>query len=142
MIVRQASSKDIDEIVRLNEQLGYSTSDEYLYQQLENPSLLCLISEDNGKITGMAATIFFDYFHDEIKIARLDAIIIDQTCKRKGYGQSLLQETEKQAKKCGAAFIELSSALHRQKDGTYDFYRNEGYIDQTEAGTTYFRKYL
>ncbi len=139
-MLRRASVKDLDSIQRLNKQLGYETEPEYLIQKINDSNIILYLYEESYKVIGFVAGTVFDYFYYPKRIARLDGLVVDKEFRRKSVGKILLSCFEEEAKKRECTMVELSSGLPREKEGTYDFYIRENYLNQTDYGVTYFRK--
>lgn len=140
--IRPAVIDDIPDMLRLNRQLGYEVDAGYLKERLEETATIAFLAIYQEAAIGFAAGLVFNSTHCPRRIARLSALIVDKDARGHGAGHMLVDAFEAEARSRGCHFIELSSHLDREEEGTYDFYESIGYITQTDAGTTYFRKAL
>lgn len=140
--IRPVTFDDIEDLRRLNRQLGYEVDAAYLRARLEEAATVAFLALYEGRAIGFAAGLVFDSTHCPRRIARLSALIVDKDSRGHGAGRMLVDAFEAEARSRSCQFIELSSHLEREEDGTYDFYESIGYVTQTDAGTTYFRKAL
>jgi GNAT superfamily N-acetyltransferase len=136
--LRNAVRSDIQSLIELMDQLGYKTSSEALYRNLEyyGPSVFVVEAKDG--VIGCLAYHILPQFHSEELFMRIVSLVVDQFHRGKGVGALLLQAAEKIAKEKGCTVIELTSASHRISSGAHDFYKKQGYL--SDGKKIYFRK--
>lgn len=76
------------------------------------------------------------------KRARIEALVVDPTYRRKGIGKALINSAEEHAKKQKCATIDLTSGVKRAQMGTHDFYKALGYNNEGPRAKVYLRKEL
>lgn len=136
--IRQASAADIPTINQLagaiweptyqailsKEQINYMFeeiySQEALAQQMQEGQTFLLLEEE-AQPMGFAAYSVKD---EEARVYKLNKIYLLPQTQGKGYGKLLLQEVEQQAKKAGAAILDLNVNRHNNAKG---FYERSGY---------------
>ena len=145
VFIREATLNDINGLSKLISQLGYPISvadmTQSLSTYLNNNNYYVYVAVFNETVVGVASVIINDYFHKIGRIAIVTAFCIDETHRRAGIGKLLMNFVEQQAKYNSCNFVELKSGLHRIKDGSHNFYKKLGYIDNA-ANQTYFKKRL
>src|SRR5262245_2481306 len=141
--IRPASVNDIPAIVPLLQQLGYRMPPSVLAGKLsgELDSRLAFVAELSDRIAGFMTLHVIDWLHRPDKAARLSALVVDGSYRRLGIGRALIAFAEDTASGLGCSYIELTSSLRRQAEGTYDFYSALRYWS-AQDDTTYFRKPL
>lgn len=143
--MREATLNDIDVLSDLIFQLGYPISvadmTQSLNTYLNSNNYYVYVAVVNEEVVGVASVIINDYFHKIGRIAIVTALCIDEKHRSAGIGKLLMNFVEQQAKYNSCNFVELKSGLHRVKDGSHDFYKKLGYIDNA-ANQTYFKKRL
>jgi len=145
-IIRQANFNDCLSIMSLMSQLGYPMTNEELLQRMKiylnaNDSQI-FVAEQENIIVGVVAITSWHAFVGAKKVCRVSALVIDEKYRGFGIGRSLMAATEDYARKQECLFIELTSALHRAKDGAHDFYKKLGYGNSGVIGKLYLRKDL
>lgn len=143
MDFRPAQICDLPELSHLVEQLGYSsTSIKDLFDLYSgNQSMGLWVAAEKEQVVGCLAFSVLNQFHGGL-LFRIVSLIVDASYRRKGVGRFLMDHAEREAGERGCVAIELTSALHRKKDGSHAFYRSLGYLDSDECGKCYFRKAL
>ncbi len=143
MDFRSAQIRDLPELSRLVEQLGYSSVSvkDLFYLYSKESSMGLWVAVQNEQVVGCLAFHVFHQFHGG-RLLRVGSLIVDGSFRRQGVGRFLMEQAEKEAGERGCEAIELTSALHRQKSGSHEFYRSLGYIDSGKCGKCYFRKAL
>jgi N-acetylglutamate synthase-like GNAT family acetyltransferase len=139
--IRKPTLNDATILTDLLDQLGYKmalpTLLENMQSYMEDPDRALLIAEKEGKVVGCIAIDIAQTFHRPEKHMRVVSLVVDRAHKRKGIGKLLLKEAEELAKQRGCWVIEVTSSIRRQREGTHDFYLNNGYLSEGQA---YFLK--
>ena len=140
MKIRMAAAEDLESIVHLFGQLGYSTEPEKVEKQLQ--ALRCgasgqaLVSEERGSTVGVAIVHIMKPLHVEGSWALLSALVVDDKCRSSGVGAQLLAAAEQFAVQHDCSHLELSSSTARTR--AHIFYERNGYKEQRMR----FVKYL
>ncbi len=135
MIVRLARESDYHQIMSLyNDFVG-----EDRYSKLENDSFskvlnsttnFVYVSEEEGKLVGVATFSVRPVIRYPKPIAELDEMYVDPDSRRHGVGKVLMQEVEKKAKELGCHRVYIESQYkHEQGHKFYESlgYKNYGY---------------
>jgi len=145
MVIRNATFGDVPQLLPLMEQLGYpqilSDMKDRLQQYMSSDSQV-LIAENQGVIMGLIAFVYYPLFVNPGKRCRIEALVVDETCRGQGVGRNLLKAAEEYAKQQGCVILDLTSGLRRAKDGSHEFYENLGYGNDGPQAKLYFRKAL
>ncbi len=143
--IREININDIDILSKLIFQLGYQISlndmKQTIITYLHNSNYRAYVAIANEKLIGVAAIIINDYFHKNEKFAIVSTLIVDENFRGKKVGTMLMDFIEKYAKEKGCICMELKSGQHRVKDGTHNFYKDRGYVDNG-INQIYFKKSL
>jgi GNAT superfamily N-acetyltransferase len=84
-----------------------------------------VVAELNGSVAGLAALhVSLSIEYDE-PAAKLSAIVVDQAHRRRGVGEALVIEMEREARVRGCCLVFVTSAA-RRKDA-HAFYRSLGF---------------
>jgi ribosomal-protein-alanine N-acetyltransferase len=117
MKIRRMLNKDIDEVIKYeNEYLGSTLGYEY-FSRLINDEYSCfLIAEDNDKIVGYISSTLDTY-------AEILNFFVIKTSRGKGYGKELLENviSAAQANKCQSIYLEVN-ALNEAAIALYKLY--------------------
>lgn len=128
MVIRRASSKDINDLTSLMEQLGYPTSVEQMRVRFEEtPNHYTLVAEYDGKVVGMIGFHTGVLYNSDGIYARVIAFVVDSNYRNKGIGRRLLSEAEKYAKNLDADGIGLNSGNRAERENAHQFYKKMGY---------------
>lgn len=145
VIIRNATTKDAEILAELILQLGYTIKQEEILQRIQTyltkKDYRIYVATINNTVIGMISLIFCDYLHRTDRFATVSALIIEEQHRQTGIGKKLLAFVEQEAKLNECISIELKSSLQRIKDGTHEFYKRQGYIDNA-VNQTYFKKIL
>ncbi|MBD8565627.1 GNAT family N-acetyltransferase [Oxalobacteraceae sp. CFBP 8763] len=132
MKIRTAATEDLERIVHLFGQLGYSTEPDQVEKQLH--ALRCgslgqaFVAEDRGSTVGVAIVHIMKPLHVEGSWALLSALVVDDKCRSSGVGAHLLTAAERFATQHGCSQIELSSSTARTR--AHMFYERNGYKEK------------
>ena len=144
-VIRSADQQDAPLIKDLLAQMGYELTESEVADRInlfnDNPLYENRVIEYDGQIVGFIAMIINDYFLRPTRFCYIDAIVIDQSFRRMGFGEILLNTIENFAREHGCAYVELHSGKHRAASGTYSFYEQLGYQVLNDE-TTFFKKEL
>ena len=129
MIIRKAKKRDIDEIIKIADQLrkaeapldktkniklnSYLT-DEYKKKELEyiaSRKKIFLVAVIDEKIVGYVNGYVFENSDIYYKkpVAYLDCLCVDKSVRKQGIGESLIDEFTKMVKERGAKYIKLNA---------------------------------
>lgn len=144
--IRMAESTDTTTIANLMFQLGYPLSlsdmEQIVTKYLTTGQYAIFVAIANGgRLIGAASVIIIDHFHQIGKAAILSLLVIDAEYRGRGVGSVLMDFLEDYAKCNSCISVELKSGVRRIKEGTHDFYKKRGYIDNA-TNQTYFKKNL
>lgn len=78
-----------------------------IHQVWSHEDALCLMAEDNGRITGFAMGHFEQY--DDLKAYDLVEIVIAHDLQNQGLGTEFMLELERRVKALGGAMIQLEA---------------------------------
>ena len=133
---------DLEALKNLTEQLGYLTTSEQLQQRIEtlqqDPKYTTWVAEYQNQIIGYVGLIqqFTWQFDGEILV--IQAFVIDEKYRGKGFGKLLLQEIEKIAQNKNITSITLNSGNRPERLDAHEFYKKQGF-EVTSLG---FKKIL
>ncbi|MBU6383722.1 MAG: GNAT family N-acetyltransferase [Verrucomicrobia bacterium] len=135
---RQATQKDIPQLIGLIKQLGYCIDAATLQQNITLYGAAAFVIESNGAVIGFLAYHILPQFHSSESHMRIVSVVVDAQHRNQGIGKKLLAEAERIALQEGCTVIELTSAAHRIAGGTHAFYKGQGYV--SDGRKVYFRK--
>ncbi len=145
MNIRSITFNDAPKIVSLFEQIGYPQSlediEERLKACLKSEIYYGLVYELNHMIIGMC---FFTIYPSCLKKSHkciLEALVVDENYRSKGYATSLIEEVEKIALSKGCSSISLTSNKARPQS-IYNFYIHHGYSNDGINAQWYLKKIL
>ena len=129
LMIREARSDDAQRLTLLLEQLGYPTSTEAVARRLERLATSkvdhVLVAELAGKLVGLATVhVSLSIEHDK-PAAKLSAIVVDETHRRRGVGEALVAAVEAEARARDCCLIFLTTAERRKE--AHAFYRSIGF---------------
>jgi GNAT superfamily N-acetyltransferase len=142
--IRKATLSDIEELLPLLDQLGYSTTKEELAKRFNyfcsidgyGVAVACNIDQIVGFVAWSKSKLFV---YDSIRI-HIEGLVVDKEYRGKTVGKKLMLFFEDYARSCGPAIIDLTSGLRRAKDGSHQFYDNLGYKNEGLMAKLYLRK--
>ena len=129
MIIRKAKKSDIDEIIKIADQLRKAEapldktkniklnsylSEEYKKKELEyiaSRKKIFLVAVIDEKIVGYVNGYVFENSDIYYKkpVAYLDCLCVDKSVRKQGIGESLIDEFTKMVKERGAKYIKLNA---------------------------------
>lgn len=129
MNVRRAEIIDAVAIARLMPQLGYERTVDEVRARIEelsgSNSDAIFVADRDGRIAGVASIHLVPMFHAAGSIARLTALVVDQSVRRSGVGAALVRAAEAFGTAGGCERMELTSGDHRTE--AHRFYETIGY---------------
>lgn len=133
-VIREAQDKDLPELARLMDQLGYPTSPDEMrlrfVQVKASADYLTLIAEDKGRVVGMIGMHRGWQYAQNGPMVRILALVVDGGHRYHGIGHLLLQHAEIWAEEIGAAVVALNSGNRVERLNAHRFYRRRGYQDK------------
>ena len=97
----------------------------YLEKLFENDYHLIFI-EKNKEVIAFACMHIDDSLWSEKRFLELHVLVVDEKYRGQGVGSTILTYIENFAQQNGCDFIQLMSAIHREK--AHGFYKEKGYI--------------
>jgi N-acetylglutamate synthase-like GNAT family acetyltransferase len=129
MTIRDARAEDAEALAGLIGQLGYPTTAEAVARRVAqlqaSEADRVVVAELDGEIVGLAslhASLSVEY--DE-PAAKLSAIVVDESHRRRGVGEALVVAMEAEARERGCCLLFLTTAARRAD--AHDFYRRLGF---------------
>ena len=130
-VIRGARVGDASDVARLLSLLGYpcdrDEASERIVTVLADPRQQLLLAERSGHVCGLIALNMVYSVAHGADLARITALIVDDSCQREGIGRRLLREVESLSRNAGMARIEVASGA--QRHGAHKFYRECGYSE-------------
>lgn len=141
LIVRKAEKHDVESLVLLTHQLGYSvcaSEIENKMKKYENDSSYFLyVAEHNHQVLGYVAISLSEPFIYLQKKMTVDALVVNEKSRGLGIGKKLMETVHMQAEKLNCLMIELTSGVPRKI--AHELYYKLGY---TDCDRLYFRLYF
>jgi N-acetylglutamate synthase-like GNAT family acetyltransferase len=129
MRIRDARPDDAEALAALIGQLGYPSSAEAVARRLAqldaSEADSVVVAETDGEVVGLASlhtSLSVEY--DE-PAAKLSAIVVDESHRRRGIGEALVAAMEAEARERGCCLLFLTTAARRAD--AHDFYRRLGF---------------
>lgn len=127
--IRDARLSDAQSLAALVGQLGYPTSGEAIVGRLKrllsSEADRIVVAEVGGEVVGLACLHTSHSVAYDEPAAKLSAIVVDELHRRRGVGEALVQEMEREAKRRRCCLILLTTATHR--DDAHAFYERIGF---------------
>jgi len=127
--VRPARSEDAAALLQLFAQLGYSTDESTLREQLqhfERGAAQALVAElQGGKVVGAATVAIHPRLYTRAPSAQLTALVTDREARRHGVGRALTRAAAELAR--GAGCEKLYVRTNRRRQESPPFYRSLGF---------------
>ena len=118
--VRRISSKDFDDIIKLNKSLDYSN----IKSITEDENSMIVVAQLNDDVIGyINFTIINDTSYE--KNLAINEIMVEEEYRGLGVGHQLMIEAEKYAMDYNATFI--VALYNKYKDEEVNFYNKEGF---------------
>lgn len=126
MLIRNTYLKDIDQLAKLTERLGYPTWESSMkrrFTKIQKYPISCtLVAEKNGSLVGMAWLELGYHYERNKNDVRIVAFIVDTTYRKQRVGKKLLDETETWPVEQGAARLVLHSGNRAERNNAHRFY--------------------
>ena len=125
--IRDARPDDADAIARLLEQLGYPTEVAAVPSRLERLRIVgdrLVVAELDGKVAGLAQLHVSPTMALERPAAKIDGLVVDESCRGRGIGRALVAEMEAEARARGCSLLYLTTAT--RSEDAHEFYRGVG----------------
>jgi N-acetylglutamate synthase-like GNAT family acetyltransferase len=128
MTIRDAVSGDADAIARLLDQLGYATDSGAVSRRLarleSSEADRLFVAEVDGEVVGLAGIHVSPSVEYDEDAAKISALVVDETHRRRGIGEALVRRVEEEARARDCCLLFLTTA-ERRKDA-HAFYRSAG----------------
>lgn len=143
MEIRHARTTDAPAVTTLLAELGYPDNDETdvrrrLERWARHPEGAAFVAEADGKVVGVVAVVAIPLFEREGSVARIVALVVDETRRGSGVGRELVAAAEAEASRLGCDTMEVTSSRHRT--AAHAFYRARGYEDRCEHSARFIRR--
>jgi GNAT superfamily N-acetyltransferase len=129
--VREAEPGDLEAITDLIGQLGYPSAPEAVAGRLErvaaDPNSWVYVAVEDEQVVGAASVHVMSILERDHPIARVTAMVVDESIRGGGVGGALLERLEETARAAGCDKIDLTTRYARE--GAAAFYRHRGFKD-------------
>jgi GNAT superfamily N-acetyltransferase len=130
--IRAARATDAADLSDLLGQLGYPTTPAQAAARLARMSAEsgqhALVAEMDGRVVGLTTIIVRHVISADAPFARIASVVVAESHRSRGIGQSLVEAAERIAREAGCDRIEVTSGEHRAR--AHDFYRRLGYEER------------
>ena len=127
--VREAEPRDLAAITDLVEQLGYPSAEAAVAGRLErladDAKSWVFVAVQDGRVVGLAAVHVMSILERDDPIARVTAMVVDESMRGGGVGTALLDRLEEVARSEDCDKIDLTT--RHQREGAAAFYRRRGF---------------
>ncbi|MFO0814445.1 MAG: GNAT family N-acetyltransferase [Gemmatales bacterium] len=127
--IRFATLADASEIARLLTQLGHSSTAADIAAKWTAweaaGNLALVVPGENDTLAGIATLGKMVTLHRPKPVGRVVAIVVDETCQRRGIGKLLMSAAEDYLRKEGCYLVELTSNTNLVN--AHQFYHSLGY---------------
>jgi GNAT superfamily N-acetyltransferase len=127
LTIREAEPDDAEGIAVLLGQLGYPTQPAAIGPRLERLRIVgdrVVVALVEGAVAGLAHLQASPTIHHERPVAKIGALVVDESRRREGIGRALVEEMEAEARRRGCVLLFLTTAARR--GDAHDFYRRVG----------------
>lgn len=127
MLIRAAHADDAEVLATLCGQLGYPCAAPAIARRLpDSPGVVLVAVDAEGVVCGFAQAeprrlVMVEAF------VELTALVVDDACRGRGVGASLLAAVEAWARQQGSVQLRLRSNVVRER--AHRFYRRAGYVE-------------
>lgn len=118
MLIRHATSGDIEMIIELTTQLGYEINREdvaanlHMYEKVQG---YVFVGVQNEKVIAFVSGVFIPLFHSYEMMFRITALCVHESERARGVGKSLVQKLEDLCRKKECFYVEVTSGEKRKK---------------------------
>jgi aminoglycoside 3-N-acetyltransferase I len=98
--------------------------DNYLYKLLQNPDIIFMVAEVDGKVVGGLTAYVLPQYYSQCKHAYIHDVAISTSYQRKGIGRELIVFFNNYCKSMG--FEEVFVAAETEDEHALAFYRSTG----------------
>lgn len=127
--VREAEPGDLAAITDLLGQLGYPAGEQAVAGRLERLAAdgksWVFVAVEDGRVVGLAAVHVMSILERDDPIARVTAMVVDESVRGGGVGTALLDRLEEVARSEGCDKIDLTT--RHEREGAAAFYRGRGF---------------
>jgi len=129
MLIRHATSGDIETIIELTSQLGYTIDREgvaanlHIYEKVQG---YVFVAVRNEKVIAYIAGVFMPLFHAYETMFRITALCVHEKERSRGIGKSLVEKIEDLCRKKECFYLEVTSGEKRVNEA-HLFYKSLGY---------------
>jgi GNAT superfamily N-acetyltransferase len=128
-VIKCASNEQIDALVSLMQELGYSTSRRTIETQLvryaDSEESAVLVASSSTEVFGIINGHLIPALHQSGNIGRITALVVGGKSRSKGVASELLQELEQWFRANDCLRFEVTSADHREV--AHRFYESNDY---------------
>jgi GNAT superfamily N-acetyltransferase len=127
--IRDVEETDAEAIARLLGQLGYPAEPGVVSRRLARMQASdadrLFVAEVDCTVVGLAGIHVSPSVEYDGDAAKVSAIVVDESSRRRGVGRALLEavEAEAQARNCVLVFLTTS----KRREGAHEFYRQLGW---------------
>ena len=127
--IRVCTLRDASEVARLLTQLGHPATTEeveHRWPEWEEQGNSALVATDNStSLLGFCQLHQTHVLHRPKPVARVTALVVDETCRGKGVGRALMAAAEARMRSAGCGLCEITSNARRVE--AHAFYEALGY---------------
>jgi GNAT superfamily N-acetyltransferase len=131
LLLREGETEDLAAITDLVAQLGYPSDEgavaERLGRLFRDPRSWVYVAIERERVIGLAAVHVMSILERDDPIARVTAMVVDESARGSGVGSALLERLEERARAEGCDRIDLTTRYERE--GAAAFYRRMGFED-------------
>jgi GNAT superfamily N-acetyltransferase len=132
LLIRAFQPDDCQGLVPLYDQLGYPVDVATLAHRL--PTMLTkedyhlLVATMNDQIIGFIGFVQMKMFEADEDYIRILVLVVDETSRRQGIAQALLNRVKFFAKQKDIRNLAVNSGITSEREAAHAFYENEGFI--------------
>lgn len=137
LTVRDARAADAEDIARLLDQLGYPSGASAVAARLERLAIVgdrVVVAELEERAVGLAHLHVTPALERDRPAAKIAALVIDESHRRRGVGRALVEAVEEEARTRGCELLFVTTAARR--DEAHVFYERLGF---EQTGRRYAR---
>ena len=135
LLIRAFQPDDCQGLVPLYDQLGYPVDVATLAHRL--PTMLTkedyhlLVATMNDQIIGFIGFVQMKMFEADEDYIRILVLVVDETSRRQGIAQALLNRVKFFAKQKDIRNLAVNSGITSEREAAHAFYEKEGFIKVT-----------